>query len=76
MAKCCFDVVFSFFGKNFGVKRVSKPTCAHGLYESEQPLAPCGILKAVRQGQKFEPIVDKNFEPIENIAPGKKSDAV
>ena len=40
------------------------------------PFAPCGILKAVRHRQKFEPIVDKNFEPIENIAPEGKSDAV
>jgi hypothetical protein len=40
------------------------------------PSSTCGILKAVRQGQKFEPIVDKNFEATENIAPEKKSDAV
>jgi len=33
-------------------------------------------LNAVRQAQKFEPIVDKNFEAIEKIASEKKSDAV
>jgi hypothetical protein len=36
----------------------------------------CGILKAVRHRQKFEALVDKNFEAIEKMASEKKSDAV
>jgi hypothetical protein len=59
---------------------------ASGVFQSRHALmacmkvnstsSPCGILKAVRQGQKFEPIADKNSEPIENIATAKKSGAV